>query len=347
MRLDSISAIAEIAPFYGYLDDVYRLMRRGNRKMHKMWDGIWVKLSEDAMRKTIYIDYKNKAEVVDIPIKCPLYFTLYNTYPIHITNEEQYEWIIELFENFENPKMIETYYAFNRNKDWDTRVTLLNYRKYMKMVDFSYIDLYNKIVDIAIEKEFKQYWIATFAFIHEIQGLNNIKFIKTILFPWNEENEAEKMIEIWKEFTESKTFEYNDVKLIWDGMDIKNFIKIYIALANQNIKLQIVVKKNFQNLSHFLNEVGCIKSNKTSIKMSNSDDFILWDLQRLNSQITIKKWYSRQFSSDCIIKFSDITMKIMNQNVINRLTRVSINSDNLLCLKFNLIKCDDEKLLFK
>ena len=66
MKLDSISTIAEIAPFYGYFDDVYRLMRRGNRKMNRMWDSISVKLLEGIGKKLINTNLKNEGEILDV-----------------------------------------------------------------------------------------------------------------------------------------------------------------------------------------------------------------------------------------------------------------------------------------
>ena len=38
----------------------------------------------------------------------------------------------------------------------------------------------------------------------------------------------------------SKKFEYKDMNLIYDGMDVKSFISIYNILANQNANVWII-----------------------------------------------------------------------------------------------------------
>ena len=184
---------------------------------------------------------------------------------IDILNEDQYVLLIELFEKFKSPEMINIIFWFARNKYIDTWITLSDYRESMKYSEFTYIDLYNKIVDIAIERKIKLEWIVTFAFVHEILELKDVKYIESILFPWNEDNEADEMIKIWREFTESKKFEYNDVRLIWDGMDVKSFIKIYNILASQNVDVRIISSKSIANLVKFMSEIVCNQKRESYI----------------------------------------------------------------------------------
>ena len=265
MKLDSISTIVEIAPYYGVLDDVYRLMRRGNRKMNQMWDSISVKLSERTWRKLIDTNLKNEGEILDVLLKYPLTLTLFTSDSIDILNKDQHGWIIELFEKFKSPEMIDISFGFARNKYIDTWITLSDYRESMKHPEFTYIDLYNKIVDIAIERKIKLEWIVAFALVHEILELKDVKYIKSILFPWNNENEADEMIKIWREFTESKKFEYSNVTLIWDGMDVKSFIKIYNILTSQNVNIRIISRKSIANLVKFMSEIVCNQKRESYI----------------------------------------------------------------------------------
>ena len=233
--------------------------------MHKVWNDIGVKLSERINRKIVLLDWTNIKKKIDVLLKCPLILTLFITNNNRILNEDQYGWIIELFEKFKSPEMIIIYFGFARNKYIDTWITLSSYRKSMKYSEFTYIDLFNKIVDISIERNIKLEWIVTFAFVHEILELKDVKYIKSILFPWNEENEADEMIKIWREFTESKRFEYNDVRLIWDGMDDKSFIKIYNILASQNVYIRIISKKSIANLVKFMIEIVCNQKRESNI----------------------------------------------------------------------------------
>ena len=316
--------------------------------MNQMWNDIWVKLSEDTMRKSILFDQKSKIEILDAPLKFPLILSLFHSNVIHITNKEQYEWIIELFENFENPKMINTYYGFNRNNDWDTRITLLNYREIMKMPEFSFKDLYNKIIDIAIEREINLAKIVTYAFIHEILELKDIRYIKSILFPWNKENDAEKMIMIWKDFTESKTFSYHDVVFIWDGMEIKEFMKLYAVLANQSVKIKVIAKKDLQSLDNFLNIVECLNKTEFLFKMSENYEFILWQLIMSSNLIKLRKWYYQSnLNYENVIELSNTVIKFSSESIISRLPRPSINLKSLIYIEFNFKQIDIKKRLIK
>ena len=74
--------------------------------------------------------------------------------------------------------------------------------------------LYNKIVDIVTERKIIQKMNCYLRIRTWDSWIKKCKVYQVNYFPWNEENEADEMIKIWREFTESKKFECNNVRLI-------------------------------------------------------------------------------------------------------------------------------------
>ena len=204
MKLDSIAAIAEIAPFYGYLDEVYRFIRRLNRRTNQMWGTIWSMLSKKIIRRKVYIECDSEKSIVEIPCKYPLILILFGTSVINIGKACEYEWLISLFERFENNKMIRITMGLTLSKNKDTKMRLNNYREYMKDTDLSFLDLYNQLIQIAISKDVNLTNIYSYAFINNISLLEDVQYIGYIVFPWNEEADEDKMIEIWNQFKEKR-----------------------------------------------------------------------------------------------------------------------------------------------
>ena len=350
MKLDSIGAIAEIAVYYGELDDIYRLMKRLNRKTNKMWNNIWAELSKIITRKFSKTLWKSWKEVINGYNKNPFILTLFTLKWIDVSNKEDYKKLIDLFEEFKYPKMIKMHLSLSLAKDKDTLITFSNYREYMKQKEHANIALFNKLVQTAINREIDLSLLHSYAFINEIKDLKDIQYIKYIVFPWNEENDADSMIKVWEEFAEAKMFDYFSVRLIWDGMKLKEFLKIYKILAKENIRIEIVSKFNLNNLSLFLEEVSWWNNN-SYFKMGIDNEYILWGWNRGTSTIKLRKWYCKPDKSlKCFIGISNWIIKHNNENVMNDSEYLEINLENLASIDFKFdnickVKRRDEKLI--
>ena len=212
--------------------------------------------------------------------------------------------------------------------------------KLTKELDFNFLHLYNKIVDIVIEKEIKIDNIISYVFVQELPILKDIKYIDSIIFPWNEESKVEELIKIWKDFTESKMFDFKNIRLIWDGMDIKNFMKIYEFLSHKNIAVKIITKKNLQLLETFLNESHRTMICDASYKIAEDDESILWNSSRSISSIDLRKWYYRKSELDYTVEIWNVLIKVANEIVINKLSRIYIDLNKFSCLDFNFKTTD-------
>ena len=152
--------------------------------------------------------------------------------------------------------MIKMNFALSLWENRDANLTLLNYTNYIKYTDFSYLELYNKIIETAILRQIQLDYVKWFLFIQEISKLKEIKFIHSILFPWNKDYEVESMISLWEEFLDSNQLYYREVILIWDDMELSEFIKIYTVLSETKINLKIHVSKKNLELYRFFDQIS-------------------------------------------------------------------------------------------
>ena len=314
MKLDSISTIAEVIPYYGKLDSVYKFMQRLNRKTNEMWKNTWVKISKNVKRRKIEIKCKNRREFVVIPLKYPLILTLFYSNNIEIDTEEKLIWLIELFQKFENPKMIDIYFEINLWKGRDANMLLSNYKNYMKMTEFDYKDQYNKLVEVAISREIELPRFITYIFINEIPFMTDITYINAIIFPWDTETTVAEMIKIWDEFSELKPFSFSYVKLIWDGMSFEDFLSIYLMLVNQGVKTEVIAENKWLNLGLFLNQ--CYKNQiySSSFKWINKNEYILFEVSNEKYKIDLAKSYLHNYLNNLYtIAISKWTI-ILNEN---------------------------------
>ena len=244
MKFDSFLAISEIAKFYGELDDVFRLLSRLSTTTRRIWTETWVKLSQDVSRKWVEIDWNDREMFYDILTENKYVLSLFQPYSIHLNSEKSLKMLQKLVEKIDNPQMMNMFMDLNISEKRDSCLTLSNYTEYMKYTDLNYLELYNKIIETAISRQINLSSFFCFVFIQEIPALNETKFIKSILFPWNKNFDEESMISIWNEFWETKKFDYKGVVLIWDGMGLDEFMKVFLAVSKTKAILKIHTSKN-------------------------------------------------------------------------------------------------------
>ena len=353
MRLDSISMITEIAPFYGDLDDVFRLMKRLNIKANMMWDKIWVQLSNKIKRKRVEIEIEDELLNAEMLWNHPLSLILFETKEIYIDSKKRYEWLIELLNNFVNPKMIKMPLSFSFSENISSCVTFLWHSMRTNENEYKHLDLYNKVIQIVTKKGIDLSLITSYIFINEVPSLKKVKYISYILFQWNEKNNVDSMIKTLKELIKSKVFEYNSVKLIWDGMKLKDFKWIYTFLAKHKMKVHIVSRKNLQNLILFVNKAS-VCSNKIHFKMCEADECILWnwninrDIDQNLDKINFKKWYYKPKEwSAYAMEIEDGFIKCQNNVVFKELDVIKVKQGKFTSLDFCFRKTfiSDEKYI--
>ena len=344
MKLDSISALSEIALYYGTLDDVFRLMKKLNINTNQMWETTWVQLSKKINRKKISFKWRSRKEFVEIPLKCPLLLTLFKTSVINIQEEEELNWLIELYENIENPKMLSMWLGLSLRTCLDTCMTLQNYQEYIKETDLDNLDLYNKVVDIAIKRGIDLKDIYSFVYLNDLPRLKDAQYIKFIVIIWNQESDVGLIIKNWTDFYESKEVDFGTVWLIWDGMWIKNFIKIFSTLCNKRFETGVITIKDWKQLALFLDEIKSLQVNNSYFKMGDDNEFVIWKLIREASTTNLKKWYYQSIKwRDYAVEITKAIIKHSNENITNISHNFVIRQDQIqyFWLNFMPIYIDD------
>ena len=140
----------------------------------------------------------------------------------------------------------------NLRKDPTIFMKLSDYRYWLSTEEYEFLPLYYKVIQILKKKEVDLSWIYSYVFINEVSNIKKTKYIRYIIFPWNEENKAEELIRKWGEFTKSKKFEYSSVKLIWYGMNLKDFMRIYSIFIKKNVIIHICSTINLKILALIL-----------------------------------------------------------------------------------------------
>ena len=345
MKLDSISALSEIAPYYGKLDDVFRLMKKLNINTNQMWETAWVQLSKKIKRKLISFKWRSRKEFVEIPLKCPLLLTLFSTSAIDIQKEEKLNWLIELYENIENPKMLSMPLRLSLRTCLDTNMTLGDYQEYIKETDLDNLDLYNKVVEIAIKRGINLKDIYSFVYLNDLPRLKDVQYIKFIVIIWNQESDVGLIIKNWNDFYESKEVGFKEVWLIWDGMWIKDFIKIYSILCNKKFWTGVVTKRDWKQLALFLDEINSLQANNSYFKMGDDREFVIWHLFRETSQTNLKKWYYKSNAKiDYAFGITDAVIKYSNECITKDSRNFIIKNDKFeyLFIHFKSININDE-----
>ena len=339
MKLDSISAISEIAKYYGTLDDAFRLLNSLNTKTRKIWADTSIRLSADIQRKKIQIDLEDRKAFVETLIENKFVLSLFSTKDVLLSTESNLHMLLELFEGIDSPQMIKMIVGLSLSAKRNTLLTLLNYTEYMKYTDFSYFDIYNSIVEAAMRRKIPLSILKCFVFIQEIPYLKDTKFIQTIMFPWNMNSDPETMIFIWSEFCNSMQFDYNEVILIWDDMKFDEFMKIFLAVSKTKVMMKIHSNKN--NVAYYYQLFENILLNKLSsisIKLWEIDEYILWTTYRNINEIKLRKWFFKVFSQqNKAIKLSNWFITYRGGLTHNWKAKQSINLGKIKSIGFDCV----------
>ena len=278
-------------------------------------------------------------------MKRPLLLTLFETSVINIQKEEKFNWLIELYENIENPKMLSMPLGLSLRTRLDTYMTLGDYRKYIKDTDLDNLDLYNKVVDIAIERGINLKYINSFVFFNDLPRLKDVQYIKIIVIIWNQESDVDLIIKNWTDFYESKEVDFKAVRIIWDGMSIKDFIKIFSILCNKRFETRVITKWDWKQLALFLDEINPLQVNNSDFKMGDDREFVIWHWKRKTNTTKLKKWYYKSNAKiDYAVEITDAVINYSNESIAKDSRKFIIKNDNVeyLFIHFKPININDE-----
>ena len=132
MKLDTYAAIWEILPFYGTLDQVFRLMRRLNNKTSEIWKNNMEIISKNVRRKKVNFTFSLNNNTWDTLSHNPFLHSLYQLGILIVNSEKKYEMISNLLDNIPNPFMIKARFALSLSPERDTDLRMNNFEDYAK-----------------------------------------------------------------------------------------------------------------------------------------------------------------------------------------------------------------------
>ena len=279
MKLDTYSTVKEILSFYGKLDEVYKLLRQLSRATNDIWKTKCYELSNYLPRNTVSIGTESRKQLVENPLKNQIIFSLFYLGIVLIDSEEKYEWLIELLEGIDDPKMLYLSLGLSLSSNRNTLITRYSYFQAINDKLFSFIGLYNKVIEIIMKREISLEIINSYIYFDDIPDIEDTKYINSIVFEWwrDSQKTADWIIKSWNEFIESKKFKFQNVKLIWHSMDFKELMKIFNTFIDQNINVEIIEWMSLMHLPKFLLEASKDKKYFGSYKVSKDDEYILWN----------------------------------------------------------------------
>ena len=281
-------------------------------------------------------------------MKYPLLLTLFETPIVEIQEEEEFNWLAELYENIENPKMLSMRLALSLRTCLDTNMTLQNYREYINETGLDNLDLYNKVVEIAIKRGINLNDIYSFVYLDDLPIFKDVQYIKYIVIIWDQESDVDLIIKNWTDFYESKEIYFERVWLIWDGMSIKDFIKIFSILCNKEFKTRVTTKKDWKQLALFLDEINSLQVNNSDFKMGDDEEYVIWHWKRKTNTTKLKKgYYKSNAKIDYAVEITDAVIKYSNESIAKDSRKFIIKNDNVeyLFIHFKPININDEILI--
>ena len=336
MRFDAISAVSEILPFYGKLDEAYRLLRRLNRRTNGIWKSTHHELSKHLKRKSVAIGADNEKQLLEYPLKNQMMLILFSAGNLKINTEEKYKWLIKLLEGVEDPKMLRVTFALNLSLKRDAHMIYSNYYQYRDFSDFAYLKLYTEVIKIALAKEIPLSSFYAFLFIHEVLDIKDIAYIKNVVVPCRSDSNSEDLIKIWSEFIENKPFNFDSVKLVWNDMKLENFCDVFKVISNSKVSIEIISAKTNLQFVDFLQEIADKKCSSALYKFSSEDEYILWNWKRQVNELSLRTWYYLpHFESKYAYEISYGSLQYSKENKEVDINNANFETKDVLQFRFS------------
>ena len=249
MRLESLSSMAEITPYYGTLDEVFRLMNTLWMKTRNIWNKSKIQIQRDVERKSISWGISNPIRY-DLLIKNQLTLMLFEDVELEAQNEAEYETLINLIDEVKEPEMICTLCLYlSPTRDFD--ITLETYKEYQDNNDLNLIELYNQTIKKMKEKRMNCSKVWSYVFAEELPSIYGWEFIKIVIFVWTDSSQSDNFIQVWNQYRKSSQCEIGRIYLVWIGMSSEEFNKLLSSIDHSVIK----IISSYKHRSNLINDI--------------------------------------------------------------------------------------------
>ena len=191
MKISKLGLLAEVMPYYGTLDEVYKLMGTMNRDTQKTWEKWRVQFGRITKRKTVTLTQNNFFKLLCSNDKeADIIFSIFKINEIEIKSIEQYKMFIECINKCNINKLvcIKNLYLHlskhdNFNCSYAEACTKIVYDEEDRMIDTEY----NRLLEMIEGNEFYIENIESYLYSDEIEN-RKISYLKRVIFVHREGN---------------------------------------------------------------------------------------------------------------------------------------------------------------
>ena len=273
MRLESLSSMAEITPYYGTLDEVFRLMKTLWMKTRNIWNKSKIQIQRDVERKSISWGISSPIWY-DVLVKNQLILMLFDDIKLKAQNEAEYETLINLIDEVKEPEMICTFCLY-LSPTRDFNITLETYKEYQNNNDLDLIELYNQTINKMKEKRMNCSKVWSYVFAEELPLIYEWKFVKIVIFVWTDSSQSDDFIQVWNQYTKSSQCEIGRIYFVWIGMSSEEFSKLLSSIDHSVIRIISSCKQRNNLINDIINLDLPLNKRFLVDIWSNDQDFLV------------------------------------------------------------------------
>ena len=244
MKLDAISTLAEVMPYYGTLDKVYRLMGAMNIRTRKTWKEWRVQFGRIIKRNTIEIHRKS---IIRYLLSCNnihiLILSLFKINEIYIKGIGDYQKFIEWIEKCTSINLIQIkdLYLYLSKKDnfncsYENACSEIAYGEQDRRIDIEYNRLIESIEQLNLHIDN----INSFLYSNELSN-RNIRFVNRIIYIFGRDYPSIKLKEV-KEIIKWKGIKVNKISILLNHDKAFKIEKKYSSVLSSlnDLKLDLI-----------------------------------------------------------------------------------------------------------
>ena len=184
MKIDSLSSLAEVMPYYGTFDEVYRLMRSFSIKTKNIFEGWKTIFGQVIIRKKIKLDIITLFEYMSIyNTIIKLILSMFEVYIIEIKTKVDYEKFISKvkeFQDIQHIKINQINMCLSTKDDFSITYESIWNQIVYNDDDRSLDELYNKAINTIKQLNINVESIKSFLFLEELKNRKIISWDRVI-----------------------------------------------------------------------------------------------------------------------------------------------------------------------
>ena len=298
-------------------------------------------ISTNVKRKKVDFDYRVNEDTMNLLLLNPHIHMLHCFKYLTVSSKEKYFVLVEMIKKVFCFNMIDAKLVFNLSAERDTNMRLLEYDKYAKKTDLTFLNLYRDSIDKLISlKVSLSTWVYSAIFIEEIHHLKDIAFISHIIFPWTKDKETDSLISIWKKSYSKSYLKFNRLILAWTDMQIYEVSKLIEILPSDYIFL--ITNRWINDVIELVKLCKHKETFKIHIIIHNRNPYLVWEdtFSYENKYMCLRDWlvqWSNLKIKEPII-LRNIKIERSDKEFVQNLDQYSINHSKILRIKFDIEK---------